>query len=104
MKTQPAFVRAKGAIHLNAKTPVHLDLAFIVNPRDPKLNHPLRFDQTLQNLAIPILLVAPDDRPNRFQHFGHRLKKLRLVGITFLDDSENFLNESHNNWDYCLKR
>jgi hypothetical protein len=44
MKTQPAFVRAEGAIHLHAKAAVHLDLSFVVDPRDAKLNHSLWFD------------------------------------------------------------
>ena len=44
MKTQPAFVRAERAIHLHAKSAVHLDLSFLVDPRDAKLNHSLRFD------------------------------------------------------------
>src|SRR4029077_4118094 len=44
MKTQPAFVRAESAIHLHPKAAVHLDLSFLVDPRDAKLNHSLRFD------------------------------------------------------------
>src|SRR4029077_18894308 len=92
MKTQPAFIWAKGAIHLHAKPAVHLDLSFVVDPRDAKLNHSLRFDQALQDSGVPELLAAVDDGPDRLQHLRHRLKKLRLVRVTFSDDFENFLN------------
>src|SRR6266705_1453646 len=95
MKTQAAFVRTKGAIHLNAKTAVYLNLSVIVDPGNPKLNHALRFDQTFENFGVSTLLAALDHRPDRFQHFGHCLKKLRLVRITFFNDFENFLNENH---------
>src|SRR5262245_30911701 len=95
MKTQPAFVRAEGAIHLHAKASVDLDLLFVVDPRDAKLNHALRFDQALQNSGVPELLAAVDNWPDRLQHFRDRLKKLRLVTVTFSDDFENFLDQGH---------
>src|SRR4029434_8014733 len=97
MKTQPAFVRAERAIHLHAKPAVHLDMSFVVDPRNAKLNHSLRFDQTLQNSGVSELLAAVDDWPDRLQHLGHRLKKLRLVTVTFSDDFENFLDQGHKN-------
>src|SRR6266487_4642397 len=95
MKTQPAFVRTEVAVHLHAKSPVHLDLAFIVNPWNPELNHPLRFDQTFQNLAVSISLVTIDDRPDGFQHFCYRLEKLRLIRIALSDNFQNFLYLAH---------
>ena len=96
MKTQPALVRAEGTVHLDAKPAIHLDLAFIVDPGNPKLNQPLWFHQTLQDLAVSVFLVTLNNRPDRFQHFGYRLKKLRFVGITFSDDFQNFRNQCHN--------
>src|SRR6185503_11484476 len=95
MKTQPAFVRAERTIHLYAKAAVHLNLSFVVNPRDAKLNHSFRFDQTLQNSGVSELLTSVDDWSNGLQHLRDSLKKLRLVRVTFSDDFENFLNQSH---------
>src|SRR5215471_18213341 len=58
MKTQAAFVRAERAVHLHTEPAVHLDLSFIVDPWDAKLNHSFRFYQTLQNSGVPDLLAA----------------------------------------------
>ena len=92
MKTQSAFVRTEGAVHLHAKPAVHLDLSFVIDPRDAKLNHSLRFNETLQNSGVPQLLATVDDWSDRLQHLRDRLKKLRLVWVTFSNDFENFLN------------
>ena len=92
MKTQAAFIRSKGAVHLDAKTTVHLDLALVVDPWNAKLNHAFRFDQALENFAISILFVALNHRPDRVEDFRYRLNEFRLVGVTFLDDFENLLN------------
>src|ERR1051326_7151273 len=58
METQAAFVRAKRTIHLNAKTAVHLDLPFVVDPGNAKLNHALWFDQAFQNLGVSTFFAA----------------------------------------------
>src|SRR5262249_60099428 len=92
MKTQTSFVRTERAIHLHAKAAVHLDLSFVVDPGNAKLNHSFRFDETLQYPGVSELLAAVDDWPNRLQHLGDCLKKLRLVTVTFADDFENFLD------------
>src|SRR5439155_9962611 len=89
MKTQSPFVRAKRAIPLHAKATVHLDLSFVVDPRNAKLNHSFRFHQTLKNSGVAAFLAALDDRPDGFQHFSDRLKKFRLVRITFFNNFEN---------------
>ena len=47
MKTQPALIWTERAIHLYAKTAVHLYLAFVVDPRNPELNHALWFNKAL---------------------------------------------------------
>ena len=104
MKTQPAFVRTQCAIHLHAKPAVDLDPSFVVDPRNTKLNHSLWFHEALQNSGVSDLLVAVDDRAYRLQHLRDRLKKLRLVRVTFSYDFENFLNQSHGICDYLLLR
>ncbi len=95
MKTQPTFVGTEGAIHLHAKPAVHLDLSFVVDPRNTELNHSLRFHQTLKDSGVTDLLAPFNDRPDRLQHLSYRLKKLRLVTVTFFNDFENVLNQSH---------
>ena len=96
VKPQSAFVRAERTIHLHAKPAVHLDLSFVVDPWNAKLNHSLWFDQTLENSGVPNFLAAVDDWPDRLQHLGDCLKKFRLVRVTFSDDFENFLKSSEN--------
>ncbi len=95
MKTQAAFVGAERAVHLHAKTAINLNLAFVIDPGDSELNHPLGLDQAFEDFSISILLVTLDDRTDRFEHFSHRLKKLRLVGITFPNNFENLLHQAH---------
>src|SRR5215211_4948213 len=95
MKTQAAFVRAERAVHLHAKPAIHLDLSFVVDPWDAKLNHSLWFDETLQNFRISDFLSAVDDWPDRLQYLSNRLKKLRFVTVTVSNGFENFLNQSH---------
>jgi hypothetical protein len=96
VEAQTAFVGADGAVHLDAKAAVHLDLTFVVDPGNAELNHPLRLDDPLQDFPVPILLVSLHDRSDRLENFGYRLKEFGLIGITLSDDIENFLNKSHS--------
>src|ERR1044072_7595813 len=95
MKTQAAFVGPERAVHLDAAPAVYLDLAFVIDPRNPEVNHPLRIDQALKNLSVSILLVALDGWPDRFEVVSHRLKKLRFVGVALFNDFENLLHQAH---------
>src|SRR5439155_20711880 len=95
MKTEASFVRTKRAVHLNAEPAVNLNLAFVIDPGNAELNHPLGFDKALENLSVSILLVTLDDRPDRFEYFGDRLKELRLIRIAFLNNFENLLHQAH---------
>jgi hypothetical protein len=92
MKTQASLVRAERAVHLDSKTAVNLNLAFVVDPWNAELNHPFGFDKTFKDLSVSILFVTFNCRPDRFQHFSYRLKKLRLIGVTFLNNFENLLH------------
>ena len=60
-----------------------------------ELNHSLRFHQTLKDSGVTDLLATIDYRPDRLQHLSYCLKKLRFVRITFFNDFENVLNQSH---------
>src|SRR4029077_815483 len=95
MKTQASFVRPERAVHLHAEPAVNLNLAFVIDPGNAELNHPLRFNKALKDLSVSIFLVTFDHWPDRFQHFSHRLKELRLVGVTLLNNFENLLHQAH---------
>jgi hypothetical protein len=59
------------------------------------VNHPLRLNKTLQNLAIPISLVTLNCWPDGFENLSNRLEELKFVRIASFNDFENVLNESH---------
>lgn len=52
MEPQPTFVWAEGAIELYSVSAVHLDLSFIILPRDSKLNDALWDRCHLESLPI----------------------------------------------------
>ena len=48
MKPDTAFIRADGRTVLDAVTTIHSDFAMIIHPGHTKYNHPLRFNQPVQ--------------------------------------------------------
>src|SRR5205814_6038622 len=86
MEAQTTLVWPKGAVHLDAPSAVHMDLSFVVNPRNAELNHPLRFDDAFENFAIPIFFMPLNGWFNGHKDFGYRLKELRLIWIAFLNN------------------
>jgi len=62
------------------------NLAFVIDPGDPELDHPLGLDEV--RLFHSILLVTLDDRTDRFEHFSYCLKELRLIRIALLNNFE----------------
>ena len=95
MKTQAAFVGAERAVHLHPETAVDLNLAFVIDPGDPELNHPLGLDEAFEDFSISILLVTLNDRTDRLEHFSYCLKELRLIRIALLNNFENLLHQAH---------
>src|SRR4051812_6517500 len=98
MKSQSALVGPERAVHLDSKPAIDLDQVVIVHPGHAKMNHPLRFDQTVENPAVPIFFILLYHGTNRLNDFGYRLEELRLVRITALYGFENFLNDGHRDW------
>ena len=92
VKAKATLVRSDGAVHLDAIATIDLDLARIIDPGNAELNHPFRFDNALEDFAVPIFLVTLDDWFDGFEDFRYSLKKLRLIGIALFDDIENFLD------------
>jgi hypothetical protein len=95
MKTQTSFVRTERAVHLDAKPAIDLNLAFVIDPRNAELNHPLGLDKTFQDLSVSILLVTLDGWPDRFEDFCNGLKELRLIWIALFNNFENLLHQAH---------
>ena len=92
MKTQAAFVRPDGAVHLHAEAAVDLDLPFVIDPGDAELNHPLRLNNAFEDFAVAIFLVTLDCRFDGLEDFGDRLQEFRFIRIALSDDLDDFLN------------
>ena len=86
MEAQTTLVGSKGAVHLDAVAAVHMDLSFVINPRNAEVNHPLRLDDAFENFAVPILLVPLNGWFNGHKHFRDRLEELRLIRIAFFNN------------------
>ena len=92
METQPAFLRAEGAVHLNAEPAVDLDLPLIIQPGYAKGDDPFGFGDSFQNRFPAILRIAVKDRLHTPDHVFQRLmefcstkddeqRKARLVSL-----------------------
>src|SRR6185369_4078206 len=92
MESEPSLVRPEGAIHLDAKPAVYLDLTLVVDPWNPELNQPLRLNKAFKDLAVPIFFMSLNRGFDGLENFGDRLEKLRLVRIPLFNDLENFLD------------
>jgi len=78
MKAQPALVRADGAVHLDAKAPVHLDVLAVVDPRNPEDDDAFGLHHAVGDTGIEIFRVAIEERPHRLDHFVNCLMELVL--------------------------
>ena len=96
MEAQAALVGADRAAELHPESAVDLHALLIVNPRHPEHDHPLRFDDALQNTGFGILLVPLQNRLQRLQHLGHRLQEFRLPGIASLYGFHRLVNCAHD--------
>src|SRR5205807_5571207 len=86
MKSQSAFVRADRAVHLDSEPALHVDLAFVVLPRDPEHDHAFRLDNSLENFRFAIARVSIQNQRERLDYFLDRLVKLgfaRVLGLLF---------------------
>ncbi len=81
MKSQPAFVRADGTVHLDSKSAVHVDIPLIVLPGDTKHNYALRFDDPLENFRFAIFGVTIEHERKRLDNLLDRLMKLRFPWV-----------------------
>lgn len=63
VEAQAALVGADGAVHLDAKPAIDLDLAMIIHPRDPEGNRALRLADALQDARGQVVGVGFKKRP-----------------------------------------
>ena len=78
VEAQAALVGADGAVHLDAEAAVDLDLAAVVLPRDAEHEDPLRLDDALQDLGLPVLRMPVEDEGQGLGDLLNGLMKLRL--------------------------
>src|SRR2546421_12520492 len=88
MKAQAAFVRADGAVHLDAKTSVDLDFAAVIGPGDAEEHDAFGLGHALENFCLFIFWVLLDERPDGFGDFGDSLMKLGFGWVAFFDRGE----------------
>ena len=87
MEAQPALVGPDGAVHLDAETPVDVDLAVVVDPGDPEDDHPLGLGHTLEDLGLAVLGPGIDHRGQARVDLAYGLDELRFTGVLVLDRS-----------------
>ena len=63
VEAQATFVRADGAVHLDTEAAIDLDLALIINPRDPEGNRAFRLADALQNARSQVVGIGLKKRP-----------------------------------------
>jgi hypothetical protein len=98
MKTQPSFVGADRAVHLNTKPAIDMKIALIVPPRNAKHDHSFRLNDALQNFLVPIFGVLFENNRKRVDYFLHCLMKLRFGRVLRLHLDHQLCNViSHGN-------
>src|SRR5438552_15166246 len=81
MKSQPTFVRADRAVHLDPEAAIDVDLAGVVLPRHPEHDHAFRFNDSFEDFRFPVARISIHHQGERLDYFLHRLVKLDLVRV-----------------------
>ena len=81
MEAKATLVRADRAAHLDPEPSVDLDVAPIVDPRNPEHHDALRFDRPLEDLRIDVAGVPGEGQLDRFGDLLDRLVELGLAGV-----------------------
>ena len=64
MKAKASLVGSDSAVELYAVSGIHLNLSFIIHPRNAELDLPLRLNQPLKQGILPeLLLIGLNDYP-----------------------------------------
>ena len=78
VEAQTALVRADRAVHLDPVAAVHLNRSFIIDPGDPEDDDPFRLHHAVEDLALQILRISFEQRPDRLDDFASRLMEFEL--------------------------
>ena len=81
VEAKAALVRADRAAHLDPEPSVDLDVAPIVDPRDPEHHDALGLDRPLEDLRIDVAGVPGEGQLDRFGDLLDRLVELGLAGV-----------------------
>ncbi len=81
MESETAFVRSDGAVHLDPKAPVDVDLSLIVHPGDAEHDDPFRLHHPLQDLRMAVLRMTLQHKLQGFCHLLDCLVEFRLGRI-----------------------
>ena len=67
------------------EAPVDLDIALVIHPGHPELDHPLRLHHALEDARLLEVGALLHHGLEGLQHLADGLEELRLVGILFAD-------------------
>jgi hypothetical protein len=82
MKSHTAFIGAEGAVELDTKGAINVNLAFIVAPGHAKDDLSFGLANALDELSVGKLRMLYEYRPERFKHLMYGLMELRLAGVS----------------------
>ena len=85
VETNAAFVGADGAVVLHTVTAVDMYFAVVIHPGNTEFQNSLGLNKTLNQSCLFPLGMLVDYQLKRFKHFFDRLKKLRFMGVAFLN-------------------
>ena len=89
VKAQGRFIRADGTAHLDAKPAIHLHLALIIRPGNPKGDNPLGLNDSFQDSRLAIAWILIQYRVDAVKHLLDGLDKLFFVWISGFNDFQN---------------
>ena len=85
VEPKSTLIRSDGAVHLDSKSTVELDLAAVVDPGNAKHEDPFRFHDAFQDPRLPKSRMRVDVGVDRFDDLPDGLVELRFAGV-LLDD------------------
>jgi hypothetical protein len=95
MKAETSFVRADGAIHLDPKAPVHLDLTAVISPGNTEGDRALWLRHPLEDLRVLVTAILRKQRLQARVDIADGLNELLFARIFRLDLFDHALDVAH---------
>ena len=89
VEAQATLVGAESGVELDAEAAVHVDVAFVIGPRDAELELALGFDDAVDDSQVGVLGVTLREGRDGQEDLVDGLVKLGLGGITALNGFKN---------------